>query len=301
MNEHSYLTKFPIYTHLGIEILPANTNLNGTLISELQKSDIKREVCSSAYNTKLQKDIKRIFEKPFYEAIFRDKTTRDTIIDQLKRISFSNCIIDIIEYFKEYDLYTYEHFLSVYALSTHIYSLFLPQSKIIEEPLGSLFHDIGKCSIPLDILKKETPLTFNEREYIKHHTLAGYALINYFFGEANTNNADIIARDHHENKIGTGYPVGFELKDYKTQIVIVCDIYDALLSTRAYRKESFDNRTALEELTLKAENGEISKEIVQVLIACNRKSENSWNTCKISIDKRGTPPENNCYGIIADI
>ncbi|HZK20061.1 MAG TPA: HD domain-containing phosphohydrolase [Treponemataceae bacterium] len=297
MHNNPYTTKFPIRTPQGVEILPAGVTLHQATINDLQNLKSNRTFDEYGYNKKIQKDMEFIFDKPHYDIIFRDKNTRTSVLDKLTFVSYPHCLIEVVEWFKEYDKYTYNHFLSVYALSTHIFSLLYPQSK---EPLGSLFHDIGKCSLPLTILKKETPLTVKEKEYIKHHTLAGYALVNFFYGKTTSNYADIIARDHHENKNATGYPAGVCLNDIKTEIIIACDIYDALLSQRAYRKEAFDNRTALEELTMQAMDGVISKEIVQVLIACNRKNENSWKKCKVSNDIRGVVPEHNSYGITAN-
>jgi HD-GYP domain-containing protein (c-di-GMP phosphodiesterase class II) len=84
------------------------------------------------------------------------------------------------------------------------------------------------------------------------------------------------------------------------EIVAICDIYDALTSRRPYRPVSFDNRTALEEITKMAEKNEVSWEVVQALVAHNRKGKPHFTECSISLDKRGVTPPNNLYGIRAD-
>ncbi|MCX5853312.1 MAG: hypothetical protein NTZ24_01785, partial [Deltaproteobacteria bacterium] len=109
-----------------------------------------------------------------------------------------------------------------------------------------------------------------------------------------------VARDHHERINGSGYPRGISLNDRIVEIVAVCDIYDALISTRPYRPVSFDNRTALENITMMAERNEVSWEVVQALVAHNRKEKKHFTKCNVSLEKRGTIPPNNVYGILAD-
>lgn len=89
-------------------------------------------------------------------------------------------------------------------------------------------------------------------------------MLNDFIG-INNNELAIIARDHHENVHGTGYPRGSKTISLNTEIVIACDIYDARLPPRVYRKEPYNNRTALEELTKIAFDGRMSNDIVKFL------------------------------------
>jgi len=84
------------------------------------------------------------------------------------------------------------------------------------------------------------------------------------------------------------------------EIVAICDIYDALTARRPYRPVSFDNRTALEHITMMAERNEVRWEVVQALVAHNRKGNKPFTECIVSLDKRGIIPPNNVYGILAD-
>ena len=84
------------------------------------------------------------------------------------------------------------------------------------------------------------------------------------------------------------------------EIVIVADVYDALIMPRSYRPQSYDNRTALEEITTMAEKGKIGWEVLKALIALNRKNKPDFRDISVSSEKRGTPPVNNVYGIIED-
>ena len=71
---------------------------------------------------------------------------------------------------------------------------------------------------------------------------------------------------------------------------------------RPLRKNSLsiDNRSALEEITLMAERGEVSWEVVQALVAQNRKGKPHFSECILSLEKRGVSPPGNLYGVIAD-
>jgi HD-GYP domain-containing protein (c-di-GMP phosphodiesterase class II) len=84
------------------------------------------------------------------------------------------------------------------------------------------------------------------------------------------------------------------------EIVVACDVYDALISPRPYRRVSYDNRTALEEITEMANQGKIDWKIVKALVAHNRKGKPPAHECAVSIEKRGNPPEGNLYGILID-
>ena len=101
--------------------------------------------------------------------------------------------------------------------------------------IGGLLHDIGKLSIPEAILQKPGPLDDDEYDVVKQHPERGRELLNELGGFD-----DAVGRlvlDHHERLDGSGYPralAGDEL-DLSTRILAVCDVYDALVSRRAYR------------------------------------------------------------------
>jgi HD-GYP domain-containing protein (c-di-GMP phosphodiesterase class II) len=80
------------------------------------------------------------------------------------------------------------------------------------------------------------------------------------------------------------------------EIVAACDIYDALVSPRPYRPMSFDNRSALEEITRMAEQNKLRWDVVKALIAKNRKQKPHFQNFRISKEKRGSIPEKNLYG-----
>jgi len=98
-------------------------------------------------------------------------------------------------------------------------------------------HDVGKIGIPETILQKPGKLTNEEFEIIKKHTLIGYELLkNSKLPILKT--AALIAKEHHENYDGSGYPFGLKCEDISIEgrIIALTDVFDALSSKRCYKK-----------------------------------------------------------------
>jgi putative two-component system response regulator len=98
-------------------------------------------------------------------------------------------------------------------------------------------HDVGKIGIPDGILLKPGALTDNERELMKKHAQIGADILSGSTDEL-INMARDIALNHHEKWDGSGYPnglAGFHIPE-AARIVAITDVFDALTSTRPYKK-----------------------------------------------------------------
>jgi len=136
----------------------------------------------------------------------------------------------------EKDTYTARHTRSVALLSVQVgEELGLAPARLRELAIGALLHDIGKLSVPNGILQKPAALTGEEFAVIRRHPDWGRELVLQLgFGPQVAR----LVSDHHERLDGSGYPRGLretEL-DLETRVLMVCDVYDALLSTRVYRE-----------------------------------------------------------------
>ena len=106
---------------------------------------------------------------------------------------------------------------------------------------ASKLYDIGMLSVSEEITNKKTELTADEFEKIKEHTIAGADYLKKINKDKNKNEylemAIDIAKYHHENWDGTGYPKGLSGTDIplSARIVAVIDTYMALNSDRSYR------------------------------------------------------------------
>ena len=109
------------------------------------------------------------------------------------------------------------------------------QLKALER--GSLLHDIGKIGISDTILHKPGKLTEDEWKIMKIHPDIGARIVE---GIPFLQETLPVIRYHHERWDGSGYPIGLKEKDIPVQarIFAVADVFDALTSSRSYRKRS---------------------------------------------------------------
>ena len=102
---------------------------------------------------------------------------------------------------------------------------------------ASPMHDIGKIGIPDHILLKPGKLTQEEWAIMKTHSDIGALILSGSESEF-LQMAEIIAGSHHERWEGSGYPRGLKGEEIPlvSRIVTVCDVFDALISDRPYKK-----------------------------------------------------------------
>lgn len=101
---------------------------------------------------------------------------------------------------------------------------------------GGMMHDIGKSRIPIEILNKSGELNDEERLMMQNHPQYGYDILSTDILIPSAVRAIVL--QHHENWDGTGYPK--HTKEHEiyalASIIHICDVYDALVSKRAYKK-----------------------------------------------------------------
>ena len=116
---------------------------------------------------------------------------------------------------------------------------------------ASALHDIGKISIPDEILNKPGRLTAEEFAVIKGHSMAGANMLSELpldqKEEPLVKTAYEICRWHHERYDGGGYPDGLKREEIpvSAQVVALADVYDALTSERCY-KDAYSHEKAIE-------------------------------------------------------
>ena len=111
----------------------------------------------------------------------------------------------------------------------------IPEEHMYQVEVAALLHDIGKIGVPDAILKKQGPLTSEERALINRHPEYSWSILRLFPG---LEDASLYVLHHHENFDGTGYPARLKREDIPivSRIVSVIDAYDAMVSNRCYRK-----------------------------------------------------------------
>ncbi len=167
---------------------------------------------------------------------------------------------------KTADDYTYMHSVAVCALMVAVArQLELPVAQVHQAGVAGLLHDIGKLTIPESILNKPEKLSADEFERIKLHPAAGGAILRQ------NPQLDALVLDvclhHHEKIDGSGYPhhLAGEQISLFAQMGAVCDVYDAVTSTRPYNR-GWDPAEALQRMS--GWTGHFDSRVLQALVKC---------------------------------
>ena len=207
-------------------------------------SNLKREV-----PFKMQGDTQIVYVTncPAYEAVSQ----------------FEESLNDLLNRVNEKDHYTFRHSKAVLRYSLALYDAMQDDCPPIPRDdlaVAALFHDIGKCFVPVEILQKPDRLDHAELRYILRHPMDSGRMLLPKFGEQIAE----IARNHHERLNGSGYPRGLRAEDISlsSQIVAVADVFDAMTTDRGYNTVKTFSEAAAELVSLPEE---FDSRITQVL------------------------------------
>ena len=144
----------------------------------------------------------------------------------------------------EKDHYTQRHSRAVMEYALQLYKELkdhCPGLKLEDFVMGALFHDVGKCNVPGDILRKKARLTDEEYAKIKEHSANGARILSSL---SRFQPIVPIVRAHHERMDGKGYPDGLrgEQIPLEARMIAVADSYDAMTSNRRYRSSLGQDR-----------------------------------------------------------
>ncbi len=201
------------------------SSMNSNLISSDQKAVILRESSIAI--------LEDLFENP--DVGFALEQSKPIISDLLDFMEVAPESLGNLISLSGHDFYTYNH-----SFDVSIYSLGLGQAlgfdkKVLAE-LGtsSLFHDVGKRNVSIDILCKKGPLDENEWVQMRMHPQYGLKILNEHPGLSDAVKA--ACYEHHESWSGGGYPQdisGQEIHPF-ARIVSLTDTYDAMTTQRSY-------------------------------------------------------------------
>lgn len=214
-----------------------------TLLSEFRNTQIKNMNLSVAigyyvqvdHNTTLDEVRKRAENDMYRQKILERKSVKNKAISAiLKTLT---------------DKYEAEklHSNRVSKISIQIgQALELDSESLKMLSTAAMFHDIGKISLPDEILNKPGKLTKEEYEIVKTHTTIGYDILHT---ADQYSELAIHASSHHERWDGLGYPnglIGTQIPLF-SRIICIADAYEAMTSDRPYRK-SMSKEAATQEI-----------------------------------------------------
>jgi len=155
-------------------------------------------------------------------------------------------LYNILEYRKPY-LRGHGQRVSEYSLLiADALKLAYPLRKALEH--GAPLHDFGKLGVEDDILSSKKQFRASRHKQLRQHPAIGDELLQRQNQSSYTSDIRAIVRWHHEYVDGTGYPDGLKGNKipYVAKIIAVADVYDALRSTRPYRKKIYTLEEAKE-------------------------------------------------------
>ena len=248
-----------LYNRYGNLIAKRGTLLSKVLIEEIKKNVSEKVIYIEKFKHK--------------QKILKDERNPELISNNFKRITnlirysfdnlrinpnstelvgnLKNVVKDIKENIKlnihvlthlteidQVDDYLYRHSVNVGVISHFMGQwLNLPEEDLDKLIMAGLLHDIGKLKIPDEILHKPCKLTTEEFEVVKQHSQHSYSYLeNIGFNDFHILSAVI---HHHEKEDGKGYPMGLKGDEIPlfSKIIAIADIFDAMTSTRVYRKK----------------------------------------------------------------
>ena len=174
-------------------------------------------------------------------AVFEDTTNQKRAEDELQkaleslRKSFSATVQVLVSAVETRDPYTAGHQTRSADLARTIATeMGLPQNRIDGIRMAGAIHDIGKMSVPAEILSKPTKLTELEFSLIKEHANKGFEMLKDV--DSPWPLAEIV-HQHHERMDGSGYPRQLKGEEIimEARILAVADVVESMASHRPYR------------------------------------------------------------------
>ncbi|MEZ0537673.1 HD-GYP domain-containing protein [Caldicellulosiruptoraceae bacterium PP1] len=210
-------------------------NFNGIYIEDdISKDIIPSDIIPHSLRMKMVEALQLISEGEFKKDT-NIREIKNVIVTVIEELINTDAYLNIIE-LKTVDEYLYSHSVNTTLISLLIgIELGLGKKELYHLGISALLHDIGKKFIPREILDKPDKLTEQEYEEIKNHPILGYKYAREM-GFSLLVCSGII--DHHERYNGEGYPNKKREKQisFFGRVISIADVYDALTSTRTYRK-----------------------------------------------------------------
>jgi len=231
-------------------------------VSEIDTEDLTRELDDQPGHQSERRQAKKVFWRAVMGAkkiVLRARQSGRPDLRHAKRVV--QPIVDNIlkhEYsivgltaLKDHDEYTYKHCVNVAVLSISMgQTLGLPRQALADLGVSGLLHDLGKMTIPSDVLRKPGALTADEWKQMRRHPIEGALMIARMPG-LSTVMLDAMrgCLEHHMNYNRTGYPdVDLDWgQATMSRIVAMSDCFDAITAHRAYHSRP---RTPFEGLQL---------------------------------------------------
>ena len=231
--------------HVGIEILEAKKEKEG--LEELWKDN--KEIAKKTYfdTVTAVSDVMESVKLRQAVSFRRAKRVVQSMVDLIMRED--STLLGLVN-LRCHDEYTYNHSVNVCILALAMgQRLGYTRQGLSELGMAALFHDLGKYNIPLEILNKTSDFTESEWAVMQRHPIFSVKELLRLKGiEDMAIRVMIGAFEHHLNYDMSGYPKLANKRNLSIlgRIIAIVDCYDALTSSRVYRRVAFSPDQALQ-------------------------------------------------------
>lgn len=220
--------------------------LSGALTIHLDDQEIELTAGDSFYVENLHEEV-FLKAKAETELLYITNSSLFELVN-----SFQGDLDKLLREINDKDQITYVHSKQVMKYSIELFRRLPSERQGIsadEMVTAALFHDVGKCFVPDEILKKRGRLNPEEWRYIIKHPHHSARLLRPRFGSKVAE----IAQNHHERLDGSGYPFGLRADEisFESKIVAVADVFDAMTTDRGYNQVLTFRQAAAELCQLK--------------------------------------------------
>ncbi len=229
----------------AVRLLPAGVTVPFLFLSaRTERSDVSR-----ARSLGVDDYLFKPFDAPELVNAVRSRLDRRRIVELFDtRSAHLQTVIMLANVIEARDPYTAGHLERVRRLAIHLaLGLDWKNEEIAILEFGAILHDIGKIIVPSNVLKKNGPLTDEERKLIRQHPEAGAKMLE---SVDHLKGAVPYVLAHHEWWNGGGYPKGLKGEDIPREgrLLAIVDAFDAMTTNRPYHS-GMTAKEALEEMT----------------------------------------------------
>ncbi|MGQ7279379.1 HD-GYP domain-containing protein [Brevibacillus thermoruber] len=250
----------PVTLPNGVKLLEAGTELTEGYIKKIRKMGIKTVVVIDEQEEKSQRprpavqvhDRSEPVQKVYHTLshLANSDKVRGRMSVPVIEARFVHVFESILEELVRHefllgqlaDMYVKDPFLFDHSINVAVLSGMLgtvkqyDRHKLYELVFGAFLFDCGMLDVPAELIKRNRPLTPEEKKVLEYHTAAGYNKL--VKREDVPKRSALCALQHHERYNGSGYPHKLkkgEIHEY-AQIVAIADVYHAMISPRYHRK-----------------------------------------------------------------
>lgn len=213
-----------------IEVSAVNVVRDDVEVKDEDAKQAARAAYSNAVD--LLRELERLIRSNQPMSAGRVKGTVRSLVDNVLRNRFAMLELSAL---KSFDEYTFYHSVNVAILSLALGSTLTRDYRFLSSlGVGALLHDIGKLSVPIEVLNKVTPLTSEEWAEIREHPVRGAEITALTSGLDRASMVCVL--EHHMRYDLTGYPsrTPERMQHVSSRVVAVADAYDAMTSQRPY-------------------------------------------------------------------